>query len=218
VKSVILQRSILVASLLLTASFTIQAQMIQVKEAYLLDSFGNTPNGDTKGRLDVLFWDLTENPGSKAVIFVHGDQKYVASRIHFHKQQVKVRRFESSRIKYVAGKNIGQRRNDFWVVPSGAKNPEPNPEAWIFSELGMAGQRLFQQQARNYLEQLWKSRIYQGYIINYGTRKQTAQREKWITSQMVSRRFDGPRITLVNGGAGAVRTVFWRVPPGAENP
>ena len=61
----------------------------------------------------------------------------------------------------------------------------------------------------------------QGYIINYGTDKEIAAREKVITSFIAMRKFDRSRITLVRGGAspdGIVHTKLYRIPPGAENP
>ena len=61
----------------------------------------------------------------------------------------------------------------------------------------------------------------QGYIINYGTDRQIAARERLITNHINLRNFDRSRITLVNGGAsadGEPRTKLYRIPPGAENP
>ncbi|HUR99816.1 MAG TPA: hypothetical protein VMZ26_17255 [Pyrinomonadaceae bacterium] len=57
------------------------------------------------------------------------------------------------------------------------------------------------------------------YIINYGTNREIAQREKVITDSIKSRNFDRNRITLVRGGpAGGPKTVVWKIPPGADNP
>jgi hypothetical protein len=61
----------------------------------------------------------------------------------------------------------------------------------------------------------------QGYIINYGTDKEIAARERLITNHIAFRNFDRSRITLVKGGAspdGEPRTKLYRIPPGAENP
>ncbi|HXF43398.1 MAG TPA: hypothetical protein VNK26_06630 [Pyrinomonadaceae bacterium] len=61
----------------------------------------------------------------------------------------------------------------------------------------------------------------QGYIINYGTPKEIAAREKLIINHINFRKFDRSRITIVNGGPspdGVVKTKLYRVPPGANNP
>jgi len=62
----------------------------------------------------------------------------------------------------------------------------------------------------------------QGYIINYGTDREIAVRERLIRNHIAFRRFDASRITLVNGGANprgrGVWTKLWLVPPGANNP
>jgi len=60
----------------------------------------------------------------------------------------------------------------------------------------------------------------QGYIINYGTDRQIAARERLITNHITLRGFDRSRITLVRGGdtGAGVNTKLYRIPPGAENP
>ncbi len=60
----------------------------------------------------------------------------------------------------------------------------------------------------------------QGVIIDYGTDKQIAQREAAIRKAIAFRKYDASRVTFVRGGdqGTGVRTVFWRVPPGAAQP
>lgn len=62
----------------------------------------------------------------------------------------------------------------------------------------------------------------QGYIINYGTPKEIAAREKQITKAINFLKLPADRVTIVNGGANpsgaGVLTRVWIVPPGAENP
>ncbi len=60
----------------------------------------------------------------------------------------------------------------------------------------------------------------QGYIINYGTDREIAARERLITNHINFRNFDRSRITLVRGGdtGSGVNTRLYRIPPGAENP
>ena len=57
------------------------------------------------------------------------------------------------------------------------------------------------------------------YIINYGTGKEVARREKLIINTRWRERHDRARITLVRGGFGkGPNTVIWKVPYGADNP
>jgi hypothetical protein len=60
-----------------------------------------------------------------------------------------------------------------------------------------------------------------GYIINYGTSREIAARERLIINHINFRRFDRTRITIVSGGSsptGQVNTRLYRVPIGADNP
>jgi hypothetical protein len=62
----------------------------------------------------------------------------------------------------------------------------------------------------------------QGYIINYGTDKEIAAREKLIRDAIAFRKYDANRITMVRGGANpngtGVWTKVWILFPGATPP
>jgi hypothetical protein len=59
-----------------------------------------------------------------------------------------------------------------------------------------------------------------GYIINYGTAKEVALREKQIRAAIAFRKYDISRITFVNGGnlGTGPRSKYWLVPAGANPP
>ncbi len=71
-----------------------------------------------------------------------------------------------------------------------------------------------------YLTQLNNNPTAQGYIINYGTDKQIAAREKQIRNAITFLKLDPSRVTFVRGGAtgGDVKTQLWIVPAGATPP
>lgn len=57
----------------------------------------------------------------------------------------------------------------------------------------------------------------QGYVINYGSSRQIAARERLIRNHFNMRRFPLDRIVFVNGGVESqIRTRLWRVPAGAD--
>ena len=58
----------------------------------------------------------------------------------------------------------------------------------------------------------------QAYIVNYGTDREIAMREKQIKNAISFFKYDSFRLTIVRGGIGEWRTVFWMVPAGAEMP
>ena len=58
-----------------------------------------------------------------------------------------------------------------------------------------------------------------GYIINYGTAREIARREKQIRVSITFRKYDIQRITFVRGGyRQIIKTDLWIVPPGAQPP
>ena len=59
-----------------------------------------------------------------------------------------------------------------------------------------------------------------GYIINYGTDKEIAKREKQIEKAIAFRKYDRRRITLARGGntGEGIITRYWLVPVGATTP
>lgn len=59
-----------------------------------------------------------------------------------------------------------------------------------------------------------------GYIINYGTARDIAARERLITNHIDFRGFDRSRITMIRGGdlGTGASTKLYRIPPGAANP
>jgi hypothetical protein len=59
-----------------------------------------------------------------------------------------------------------------------------------------------------------------GYIINYGTPREVATRERQIRAAIAFRKYDISRITFVNGGntGEGPRSKYWLVPAGANPP
>mgnify|MGYP007113040804 FL=1 len=58
-----------------------------------------------------------------------------------------------------------------------------------------------------------------GYIINYGTAAQIKKQKAQIMKAITFRKYDAGRVTFVDGpNNGEVKTKFWLVPAGADNP
>lgn len=70
----------------------------------------------------------------------------------------------------------------------------------------------------NYFIELQNDPTSTGVIINHGSAKDKAAREKLIRDHIAFRKFDGSRISIVDGGEGELRTELWRVPAGAAAP
>lgn len=100
------------------------------------------------------------------------------------------------------------------------KDPaDPRPEAVKAEEVGKATNGQIKMLMDRYMLKLDADPDARGYIINYGSAKEIAKREKQIRNAFAFRKYDSQRITLANGGfEKTIRTVFWIVPAGAELP
>jgi putative aminopeptidase FrvX len=97
-------------------------------------------------------------------------------------------------------------------------NATEKPVAIKVLEVGVTSRRTFVEAIRNL--SLWYDCDVQIYVINYGSDREIARRERHIRNSMPKLRvFDCSRRTLVRGGLGqGPNTVIWKVPPGAEYP
>lgn len=103
---------------------------------------------------------------------------------------------------------------------SGSGSVAPNPIAVLIDEFGKMPNDDVRGKLDLFFTELANNPNNQGYIINYGTDKDVAAREKLILNHINFRKFDRSRITLVRGGdnGGVINTKLYRIPPGADNP
>lgn len=96
---------------------------------------------------------------------------------------------------------------------------EEKPQAVKIDEFERATNGYVKMKTDYFYTELNNNPSAQGYIINYGTAREIALRERQIRDAIRFRKFDSSRITVVNGGfRGVVKSEFWLVPAGAENP
>jgi hypothetical protein len=96
------------------------------------------------------------------------------------------------------------------------------PEKRLFDEFGKLPDDEVKIRIENLYRELGNSPGSQGYIINYGTDREIAARERQIQKAITFLRQDASRVTIVRGGANpngaGVWTKVWIVPSGADNP
>jgi hypothetical protein len=92
------------------------------------------------------------------------------------------------------------------------------PSAIMAAELG----RVSNNELKRTMQNFWRTQHCDGdpiYIINYGSDREIARREKEIVNSDQRRCFDRSRTTIVRGGAGTgPKTAVWTIPKGANNP
>ena len=96
---------------------------------------------------------------------------------------------------------------------------EETPKAVKFEEFEKATNGYVKMKMDYFYTELNNNPQSDGYIINYGTDREITIREKQIRVAINWRKYDASRVTIVRGGfRDGVKTEFWMVPPGAENP
>lgn len=104
----------------------------------------------------------------------------------------------------------------FDIAQTPLASDEKKPNAVKVLEIGKTTNQVFIAKLKKYPE--WNDCSVQIYIINYGTDREIARRERLIISSFSFRYFDCSRRTLVRGGMGKPNTVIWKIPPGADYP
>lgn len=100
------------------------------KKLFLLDSFGQTANGDTKARLDNFLSELQKNRAAKGYVIIYGNRtsgaRSVESRIRLYKNHFTFRGFDSAPINIVRGGYREETSSELWLSFSDEK-PVPTP-------------------------------------------------------------------------------------------
>lgn len=91
------------------------------------------------------------------------------------------------------------------------------PVATMIDEFGKAANNDVKARIDNLFIALGNDPTATGYVINYGSAREVARRERVIRAHIRDRNLDGSRIVFVNGGVErTIRTRLWVVPAGAD--
>lgn len=94
-------------------------------DSVLVDEFGAMPNDDIRGRLDLFFAELSNNPNNQGYIINYGTPAQIATREKLIRNHIAFRKFDASRITLVNGGEGTGVSTKLYRVPPGANNPTP---------------------------------------------------------------------------------------------
>jgi len=189
-------------------------------KAFKVDELGNLPNGHMKALIDSFFSNLMNDSTALGYIITYGSEREGARRERFLRNYMTMRNFDQSKIKLVNGGITKDINTELWIVPAKAESPKLTPALRKFDEFGLVRNNEIKVRYEKFLNKLIAENRSQGYIMNYGTNKAIAARERQLRNSSNWRcGYDCSRITYVKGGsARRLKTVFWLVPEGAEPP
>lgn len=99
-------------------------------------------------------------------------------------------------------------------------SPIPKPTSVnVFDTVYKTGQGKLKRATEKFLAELEKDKEYYGYIINYGTDKEIARREKIVKNSIKFSKFDSAGIKVVKGGKSVeAQSRFYLIPISTESP
>jgi len=91
-----------------------------------VDEFGAAKDDDVKARVDNFYIQLNNNPNARGYVINYGSAAQIKKRRAQIMKAINFRKYDVSRITFVDGPDNGSGENTkFYVVPSGADNPQP---------------------------------------------------------------------------------------------
>ena len=92
----------------------------------MIDEFGALSNDEVKVRIDGLFTELNQTPGSRGVIINYGTPAEIRRRRALIVGHIRFRRLDLGRITFIDGPDTGAGINTkLYVVPANAADPIP---------------------------------------------------------------------------------------------
>jgi hypothetical protein len=113
--------------------FTTATGQVEPK-AKLVDEIGETFCEELTIRIQNLYADLVNDPGSRAVIVISGSG--LQKRLRYERLMwgfIKMSNLDLSLVTEIRGEVTGKIRIQFWFVPKGAATPRIDPVKWDFS-------------------------------------------------------------------------------------
>lgn len=97
---------------------------------FLIDSFGNIPNGETKARLDAFLSTMQDNPTAKGYVIIYGSRasgaRSIESKNRLYTSYFTFRNVDVSRITIMNGGYREQTSGELWLA-FGDEKPVPAP-------------------------------------------------------------------------------------------
>lgn len=108
-----------------TASETGVVAGVDVVTSVQIDEFGRLSNDDVRARIDNLFIELQNDPGSTGYIINYGPARQVTQRERLIRNHIQLRGYDASRVVIINGGVEPEIRTTLWRVPQGATPPTP---------------------------------------------------------------------------------------------
>lgn len=175
-----------------------------------VEEFETATNGYVKMLMDRYFVELSNDPSAQGYIINYGLPRELSKRHRQIMNSIRFKKYDFSRITFVDGGFRPKIKTAFWLVPLGAEPSMPQTEAKQVDEFEKETLGGIKARTDFLYVKLNEDLSTHGYILNYGTQKQIALREKLIKQEIAFRKYDPARVVFINAGMGkTIKTEFW---------
>lgn len=109
----------------------IDVHEISSEKPNLLDEFGRLPECDLRGRYDMFFYELSQNPASQGYVMIYQGTDVLPANYdspaaeRMIRNHMMFRGFDPSRVTVINGGFREEGFTQLWIVPPGAVSPSP---------------------------------------------------------------------------------------------
>lgn len=212
---------ILLVILIVMSSFVFAQTGEKTQERKIAEIEQSVPE-QIEATTDMLFQELDRIPTAQIYIINYGTKDDVERREKQIRETITFRKYNISKATIINGGYRNIIKSEFWIVPANAEPPKIEPMPKLIDEFGKATNGNVKMRMDAFFVEINNNPTESAYIINYGTPREIAKRERQIRDSIRFRRYDSTRITFVNGGnrgnGEIIKTLLFLVPAGAEPP
>lgn len=204
--------------LLIVMSATAFGQTAETPKAVKFDEFEAATNGYVKMKMDYFYNELNNNPTSQGYIINYGTNREIAMREKQIRVSIQWRKYDAARITLGNGGFRAKVKTEFWLVPPGAENPEPDSNVRLFDIFEKMDYERVLAAVQNLYVELGQNPNLNGIILNFGSPKLVASRERRLKEFIKYLKLDLSRVIFKAGGyEKAGKTEIWTIPAAEKN-
>lgn len=156
-----------------------------------------TDSGKLKSKTNRYFSKLSEGTTALGLILFYGKSREIKIGQNEIIKMIRSKHFDRSRIKFVNGGYSKKSFSEFWIVPPGATQPEPEQETVKMDVFEKGSNQKIKLKLDDFLIEVLFNPRQQGFVLSRGNSKEVAEREHYIRKYLLKRKIDLSKIKFL---------------------